>query len=441
MPDSLPFDLVVRGGTLASPAGRRLADIGIRGGRFAEIAGPGQLTAGAIEVLDSTGLFVLPGLIDSHVHFREPGLTHKEGWLTGSRAAVIGGITTVLDMPNTIPPTDSRAAVDEKLRLANLSSYCDLGLFGLLSDDNADQLGELTDHPSVVGLKVFLGPTTGDLQPPTDARLLRGLRVAAVAGVRVGFHAEDAEVLRADPDTRPVQAEVVAIGHVGRLLEESGAAGHVCHVSSTEGLAGVERWRSRGLDLTAEVTPHHCFLTAELTADLGAVAKVNPPIREGRHASALLAALASGAIDFVASDHAPHTPDEKSVPDARRAPAGISSVETSLALFLTRAVNEDRLSLERLVGAMAEAPARAWGLWPKKGSVEVGSDADLTIVDLDREGVIRGADLHGKHGLTPFEGWRTRGAAVATIVRGRVVMRDGKLLGEPGWGRAVSRLR
>lgn len=441
MSDSLPFDLVVRDGTLVAAGGRRQADIGMRGGVFAEIAGPGRLAARAIEVLDATGLFVLPGLIDSHVHFREPGLTHKEDWLTGSRAAVMGGITTVLDMPNTVPPTDSPAAVEAKLRLADRSAYCDFGLFGLLSDANADRVDVLTANGSVVGLKVFLGPTTGELPPPTDASLLRGVRLAAASGVRVAFHAEDAEVLRASPDSRPVEAEVAAIEHSGRVLEASGAAGHVCHVSSAEGLAALLRWRSRGLDLTAEVTPHHCLMSAGEVAELSALAKVNPPIREAGQGSALLAALASGDIDFIASDHAPHTPDEKSVADSRRAPAGIGGVETSLALFLTRAVNEEGLSLERLVGAMAEAPARAWGLWPRKGSVEVGSDADLTLVDLDRDGVIRGAELHGKHGLTPFEGWPTRGAAVATIVRGRVVMRDGQLLGEPGWGSGVSRLR
>jgi dihydroorotase len=438
--DSERFDLIVRGGTLVSPGGRRLADIGIRGGVFAQIAARGELTGGAAEELDATSLFALPGLIDSHVHLREPGLTHKEDWLTGSRAAVMGGITTVLDMPNTVPPTDTVAAVEEKLRLAEGRSYCDFGLFGLLSDEDADRLGELADLPSVVGLKVFLGPTTGDLEPPTDDSLLRGLRLAAASGVRVAFHAEDATVLRASPDSRPVEAEVVAIDHVGRLLEASGATGHVCHVSSGAGLAAVARWRTRGLDLTAEVTPHHCFLTADDISELGAVAKVYPPIRASGEGSALLAALASGVIECVASDHAPHAPHEKLVADASRAPAGIAGVETSVALFLT-AVNDGKLSLERLADAMSEAPARAWGLWPRKGAAAVGSDADLTIVDLERAGVIRGAELHGMHALTPFEGRPTRGAAVATIVRGRVVMGDGQLLGVAGWGRPVSRLR
>jgi dihydroorotase (multifunctional complex type) len=349
----------------------------------------------------------------------------------------MGGITTVLDMPNTIPPTDSPAAVDEKLGLATEKSYCDFGLFGLLGDASADRVDELTANWSVVGLKVFLGPTTGDLQPPSDASLLRGLRQAASSGLRVAFHAEDAEVIRSSGG-RPVEAEVVAIDHIGRLLEASGAAGHVCHVSSAEGLGAIGRWRARGIDLTTEVTPHHLYLTDADVAELGAVAKVYPPIREPRHGLALQAALTSGDIDFVASDHAPHTPDEKQAPAP---PAGTSGIETSLPLLLAHGLHAGRLTLEQLVRAMSEAPARAWGLWPRKGALQVESDADLTIVDLDREGVIRGAELHSKHGLTPLEGWPTHGAAVTTIVRGRVVMRDGELLGDPGWGEGVSRLR
>ena len=441
MSDLTPVDLIVRGGTLVSAAGRRPADIGIRDGAFVGIAEPGALSGAAAEELDASGLFVLPGLIDSHVHFREPGLTHKEDWLTGSRAAVMGGITTVLDMPNTIPTTDSPAAIEEKLRLADEKSYCDFGLFGLLGGASADRLGELTANRSVVGLKVFLGPTTGDLQPPSDASLLRGLRTAAASGVRVAFHAEDAQVLRRNPDSRPVETEVVAIDHLGRLLEESGAAGHVCHVTSAAGLAAVAHWRSRRINLTAEVTPHHLFLTAADVAALGPVAMVYPPIRSSGDGSTLLAALWAGQRDIVASDHAPHTADEKLGPDSQLAPAGITGVETALALMLTHGVHTGRLTLEQLVRATSEAPARAWGLWPRKGSVEIGSDADLTVVDLDRERVIRGADLHSKHGLTPFEGWSTRGAAVATIIRGRIVMRDSDLLEEPGWGRAVTRLR
>ena len=318
MPDSAPFDLLVRNGTVVSAEGRRQADVGIRDGVFVEIGAQDELGSSAIDELDASGLFVLPGLIDSHVHFREPGLTHEEDWLTGSRAAVMGGITTVLDMPNTIPPTDSPAAVEEKLRLADEKSFCDFGVFGLLSDDNADRLPELADHPSVVGLKVFLGPTTGDLQPPSDARLLRGLATAAESGLRVAFHAEDARIVGARRD-RPIEAEVAAIEHVGRLLLGTGAVGHVCHVSSAAGLGALVGLRSRGVDLTAEVTPHHCFLT---------------PIRGARDGADLLAGLASRDIDLVASDHAPHTPDEKRAADISDVPAGIAGVETSLELCL-----------------------------------------------------------------------------------------------------------
>lgn len=451
MPTDDRLDLIVRGGTLVTGSGRSRADIGVRDGRIAAVAPPGSL-ASAADVFDAAGLFVLPGLIDGHVHFRQPGLEEKEDWLTGSRSAVMGGITSVLEMPNTLPPTDSVDAARAKLAMADATSYCDFGLFGLLGTDNLDQLSALADSGLVVGLKVFMGPTTGGLSAPNEAGLRRGLSVASAAALRVAFHAEDeATVRRAEADlraagrhdplahleSRPVEAEVVAIERAGRLLAETGAAGHILHLSSADGLAAVERWRARGVDLTCEVSAHHLFLGRDDYARLGGPVKTNPPARGEPHASALLAALADGRIDAIASDHAPHLPAEKQTDDIWVAAAGIAGVETTLPLLLS-AVAEGRLTLERLVTAFAEAPARIWGL-AGKGRLEVGADADLTIVDHDREGVIRGAELHAKHGLTPFEGRPTGGGAVATIVRGQVVMREGELLGAPGSGRPVER--
>jgi dihydroorotase len=450
MPGGDEFDLLVRGGTLVSGAGRRPADIGVEGGRIVAIAEPGTLSAGR-EVFDASCLAVLPGLIDGHVHFRQPGMEEKEDWRTGSRAAVVGGVTTVLEMPNTMPPTSDLATARAKAELANGSACCDFGLFGLLGAENLAELPALANSGLVIGLKVFLGPTTGGLSAPDDEGLRRGLSVAAAAGLRVTFHAEDEEMVRraeralraagrrdalAHLEARPVEAEVTAIERIGRLLGESGARGHVLHLSSADGLAAVERWRARGVDLTCEVSAHHLFLDREDYARLGSQVKCNPPARGEPHASALLAALAGGRIDTVASDHAPHLPSEKLTDDVWQAAAGIAGVETTLALLLT-AVAQGRLTLERVAAAFAEAPARIWGL-TAKGRLEVGADADLTVIDPARAGVIRGAELHGKQGLTPFEGRATVGAAVATIVRGRVVMRDGDPVGRPGWGRMTA---
>lgn len=446
------IDLIVRNATLVTPSGRREADVAIANGRFVAIAARGELLLAADQELDASGLFALAGVIDGHVHFRQPGLEHKEDWLTGTRAAVMGGVTTVLDMPNTIPPTDTVDHAREKLALAAASAYCDFGIFGLVGRETAPA-EELISSGLVVGLKVFLGPTTGGLSAPSDDDLSRVLELAAKSGLRVAFHAEDEQIIRraeekmrragrsdalAHLETRPIEAEVAAVEHAGRLLHESGAGGHIVHLSSAQGLATVERWRAQGVDMTAEATAHHCFLDADAYAKSGSLVRINPPARGQPHAAALLAALAGGQIDCVASDHSPHTADEKHQLDIWSVPSGFAGVETILPLFLTHAVHAGRLSLERLAYLTSEGPARTWSLWPRKGAVQVGSDADLTLIDLERPGVIRAADLHGKNNLTPFEGWATRGVPVATIIRGRVVMRDGELLGEPGWGRSTS---
>ncbi|HEY8135002.1 MAG TPA: dihydroorotase family protein [Candidatus Limnocylindrales bacterium] len=444
----MALDLLIRNVTLVSPAGQRVVNIFISDGQFSAILDPGPLPfAPAAETIDGTGLVALPGLIDGHVHFREPGLTHEETWLSGTRAAVFGGVTTVLDMPNTVPPTDSVERAREKLALADLTAYCDFGIFGLLGQDTV-QTGDLAGSGLAVGLKAFVGPTTGNLPAPDEDELFRGLEQARVAGLRVAFHAEDratidalrAHETRTDPiahlETRPAEAEVRAIERIGALLEATRARGHICHVSSSAGLDAVRDWQQRDVDVTCEVTPHHALLGREVYADFGGVAKVNPPIRGEADASALLAALADGRINTVASDHAPHLAADKVRASIWDVPSGFAGVETLLSLMLT-AVHDGRLSLERLVHATSEAPAKTWGLWPHKGQVAVGADADLTLVDVERAGEIHAADLHGMNNISPFEGRATLGAVVATLVRGKVVVRDGQLVGEPGWGQPV----
>lgn len=459
----MDYDLVVVNGTLVSGDGRRAADLAVRDGLVAAVEPPGQLRGLGAQELDARGLLVLPGLIDAHVHFRQPGLEHEEDWQSGTRAAVFGGVTTVVDMPNTIPPTATMEAARHKLALAGTRAYCDYGIYGLLGPDSG-AVAELVASGQVVGLKAFLGPTTGGLPAPADEQLLAGLRAARGAGLRTVFHAEDAEAVRQatadlrvagrdDPlahlDARPPRAEVMAIERVGRLLAESGAMGHIAHLTSAEGLAAVERCRTLGVDLTCEVTPHHALLDRDVYARHGAMAKVNPPIRGEPHASALLAALASGSIDTLASDHAPHLLSDKQRSSMWDVAAGFAGVETLLQVMLTQA--EWRLQgVEDIVRATAERPAKVFGLWPKKGALEVGADCDLVIIrPPEGEKVARNVyrapthvvagELHGKNNHSPWDGHPSMGPPVATVVRGRVVMRDGVLLGEPGWGRPVSR--
>jgi len=433
-----PFDLLIRNGTIVTAQSTFNADIGISGESIAAIGAPG---ATAREVLDATGQYVLPGVIDGHVHFREPGLEYKEDFASGSRAAVMGGVTTVLDMPNTIPPTSTADRVRDKHRLAEAKSYCDFGLLGLVDQDSIEQLEPMAEA-GVVGFKCFLGKSTGDIGPPDDGRLLEALSIIARLGMRCAFHAENDAILQsqvrrlqregrtdalAHVEARPVIAEVEAIQRAALLASVTGAKIHILHLSSREGLAMVEHWRQRAVDITCEVTPQHCFLTSEDMRRLGSIMRINPPVREPGHGAALLQALAAGRIDAIATDHSPHLASEKIRDTIWEAVSGFAGVEVSLRLFLTHG----HLTLQELVRATSEAPARMWGLYPRKGAIQVGSDADLTLVDPLVEDTVEAARLHGKNNLTPFEGCRTRGAAVATIVRGHLIMKDGELIAAP----------
>jgi dihydroorotase len=438
-------DLLVRGGTVVTSTNTTAADLAIADGKFVAITAPGAFDGTAAHVLDASGRYVLPGIIDGHVHFRQPGAVYKEDFHTGSRAAVMGGVTTVLDMPNTNPTTSTAEYVELKRRLAEQASYCDFGLIGLLVNENVDQLLEMAEA-GVVGFKCFLGQSIGNILPPDDGVLLDGLSTIARLGMRCAFHAENNQIVqhctqrlqaagRRDPlahvESRPVLAEVESIHRVGLFALHTAAKVHILHLSSRDGLQAVEEWRSNGVDLTCETAPHYCILTSLDMQRLGTLMKINPPVREPGHREALLDGLASGRIDAIATDHSPHTRDEKLNSDVWKALSGFSGVETSLRLLLTYGLHTGRLNLQRLAQATSEAPARIWGLYPIKGTIAVGSDADLTVVDVDQENTIDAARLHGKHNVTPFDGYKTRGAPVATVVRGTIVMQDGQLVAEP----------
>jgi dihydroorotase len=434
-------DLVIHGGTLVTPGGSLAADLAIAAGRIIAVADPGTLAGtGAAELLDATGHHVLPGVIDPHVHFRDPGFPAKEDFASGSAAAVAGGVTSVLDMPNTDPPTDSVEHARAKLARARTHAVCEVGLLGLVADHTLEELEPMAADGLVVGFKAFLGPTTGDLPGPGDEGLRRAMALIRGLGMRLAVHAEDAAIveratarLRASgrtdhlvhPESRPVEAEVASIERIGALALETGCPVHVVHLTSAPGLAAIERWRDRGADLTCEVSPNHLFLGAEDMSTLGSLVKMYPPVRprsEG-HGAVLLEGLADGRVTMVASDHAPHTAAQKAG-DVWTAHAGAPGVETLVPLLLERAVGTGALTLERFVEVTSAAPARVWGLGDR-GRLEPGTAADLTIVDLGRAWTIRGDALHGRSRFTPFEGVSGRGAPVATVVRGRIAMRDG----------------
>jgi dihydroorotase len=439
------FDLVVRSGTLVTGAARFEADVGVVAGRIAEIAAQGHLSGSARDEIDASGLFVLPGVIDCHVHFREPGLEYKEDWSSGSRSAVMGGVTTVLEMPNTRPPTSTADLVNRKRELAERKSYCDFGLYGLVAEDNLEDLEPMASA-GIVGYKCFLGQSTGAIPPPDDGALLDAMRVIRDTGLRIGFHAENNAILqrsigplkaagRTDPlahvDARPVVVEVEAIQRAALFACSVGNRIHIFHLSSADGLATIEDWRRRGVDITCETTPHYCFLSSEDMRRTGSLQRMNPPVREPGHAEVLLRGLADGRVDAVATDHSPHLLDEKRKASIWDVESGFAGVETSLRLFRREAVNAGKMTLESYVLASSERPARAWGLYPRKGALLVSADADFTVIDLNRRGVIDAARMHGKNNHNPYEGRATQGEAVATVVGGQVIMREGELVGTP----------
>jgi len=444
-----PVDLVIRNGRIVTPDGVVAASLAIRDGTIAAL-GADDLMPPAADTLDAAGCHLLPGIIDSHVHFREPGYEYKEDWGTGTAAAAVGGVTTVLEMPNTHPPTADLVALELKQEAARRQAHVDYGIYGLLDEHNLDKLEALA-AAGVVGFKCFMGNTFGDLPAPSDGAMLEAFEIIARLGKRIVVHAENPSIMarrqgqleragRTDPlahlAARPAICEIEAVSRAIHFAEWTGARLHIAHKSSKDALDIVRQAKARGVDVTVETCPQYLLLDSRDMARLGNVMRVNPPIREPGHAEPLWQALRDGVVDMLATDHAPHTPAEKTDPNVWQCCCGFPGVETAVPLMLTE-VAAGRLELAHYVRLTAMNPAKAWGLFPRKGALQVGSDADIAIVDLAREGRVRAEALHSKSKITPFEGRPIRGLPVATLVRGRLVARDGALVGAPGWGRPV----
>jgi dihydroorotase len=449
----VPADLLVRGGTVVTPEDSRVAHVLVEDGRILDVVA-GDAPPARV-VIDAAGLHVLPGLIDPHVHFRTPGLEYKEDFATGSRAAAAGGITTVIDMPNVVPPTWSVETLETKLAAIRGRAHVDYALYAVLVEGNLAQIGPLA-AAGVCGFKIFLGETTGNIPAPSDGEILDGWRVVAETGLRCGVHAEDNGIVlyrraqlqaegRKDPlahvESRPAVAEAEAVSRTILFAREARSRLMIFHTSAAPSVDLVRRGKTDGVDVMAETCPQYLLLEAGdmVRRGLGAVLKANPPVRSREHQDALWRGLLDGTLEVIGTDHAPHTAQEKMAEtpmgDIWQAAAGCPGVETSVPLLLTQ-VNAGRLSLNQYVRLQAEGPARAWNLWPRKGRLGRGADADLTIVDLQAQDTIDPVRLHSKSRATPFAGMRVRGLPVYTIVRGRVVMRRGDLAAA-AWGEFV----
>jgi dihydroorotase len=428
------YDLVLKGGTVVNHDGVGVRDVGIRQGRIAAL---GTIPAGSAgEVIDCRGLHVLPGVIDSQVHFREPGLEHKEDLETGSRAAVLGGVTAVFEMPNTKPLTTSADALADKVRRARHRMFCDFAFYAGGTRENIEDIPELERLPGSAGIKVFMGSSTGDLLVDDEPSLSR---IVARISRRAAFHAEDEARLkerlglreRGNPATHPVwrdeQAALIATTRLVRLAETHRKRVHVLHISTAEEmefLAGHKEWAS------VEVTPHHLTLAAPGCYErLGTFAQMNPPVRDERHRQALWQALASGIVDVLGSDHAPHTREEKehAYPESH---SGMTGVQTLVATMIDH-VNAGRLTIERFVDLTSHGPQRLFGI-RSKGRIAAGFDGDFTIVDLGRRKTIDDSMIASRCGWTPYHGVEVKGWPVGTIIRGRRVMWEGEIFGPAG---------
>ena len=428
------FDLVIARGTIFTPGGLARTDIGVRNGTTVAIGDLAKAKTAAR--FDATGLTVLPGVIDEQVHFREPGPIHKEDLESGTRGAVLGGVTAVFEMPNTDPPTTTAERLIDKVQRAAGRAWTDFAFYVGASPENADELGELESLPGCCGIKMFMGSSTGSLLVADDANVARVLR----SGFRrVTVHSEDDMRLTeraamvaqgADPSMHPEWRDVeTAVRSTTRLLKlarEARRRVHVLHVTTAEEIALLAQHKDIA---TVEVLPQHLTLVApDCYERLGTFAQMNPPIRDARHRDALWAGLNAGIVDCIGSDHAPHTKEEKARPYPR-SPSGLTGVQTLLPLLLDH-MAKGRLTLERLVDLTSAGPARIFGA-VRKGRLAVGYDADFTVVDLKAKRTITNAWIASRAGWTAFDGMAVTGWPMATIIRGDIIVRDGELIGPP----------
>ena len=434
------YDLILRGGSCVLPWGTVPADIGVIDGRIAAIGAARDATAD--QVLDVTHLHVLPGLIDPHVHLRDPGDPAIESIATGTRAAVLGGITTVFDMPNTSPAITDAATVGWKQAYIPQHAYCDMGFYVGATKGNAAALAGLETQAGVCAVKVFAGSSTGDLLVEDDASIEAVLRHGHR---RVAFHSEDEYRLQArrglfqdgDPyashmEWRDVECARLGTERILALAERTGRPVHILHVSTAEELDLLRQHRRLG---TVELLVNHLTQWApEVYERLGGYAVMNPPLRDRRHVEAAWAAVADGTADTIGSDHAPHPRAAKERPWPAVA-AGLTGVQTLVPVMLNH-VAAGRLTLERMVDLMAAGPARVYGL-ACKGRICAGYDADFTVVDVAARRTITNDWIASPCGWTPFDGTTVTGWPVMTIVRGSVVMRNDRVDGAPE-GRLVS---
>jgi len=439
--------MVIRYGKIYTPQGFYDGDIVVDDGKIQSLT-KSSLSIQADTALDARGNLVLPGMIDMHVHFRDPGFPDREDFQSGTSAAAAGGVTTVADMPNTVPSVTSAEALREKVEIADRKALIDFALIAGAGELSADMLVSLAKG-GVVGYKTFMIARFKELAA-SDGQMLDNFETIAETGLPCMIHAENEDIVsrgiekakalgRVDPiahcEFRPPIAEVEATARTIMLAGETDVHLHICHMS-TKGAAKVLGWaKKRRRKVTGETSANYLLLNSEVMKKVGPFAKIDPPLRSPQDQEALWEALNGGVIDVIASDHAPYPKEdkEKGWQNIYDAPSGGTGVETTLPLMLD-CVNRGLITLERLVETFAVNPAKIMGLYPRKGVLAPGADADIIIVDPMRQFVIKGEELHSKQKITALEGYGGKGRPLTTIVRGKVIMEGGEVVGKPGFG-------
>ena len=454
------IDLIIKNGRIVTSFGVVEAGIGINKGKIVAVAKDVNLPR-ADKVIDVDHNFVLPGIIDAHVHFREPGSDKRETFVTGTKAAASGGVTTVFEMPVSNPAVSSAEVLEKRKRIVNRGAIVDFALYGGAGMHNIDEIQKLA-KAGVIGFKTFMhGPPKGRETEYKGTYVINDGYffdvLQTVAGTRLphSIHAENNAIINflteklkkagrkdalAHAESRPNFVEAEAVSKVIILAKIAGTHVHIAHLSTREGVQIIKQAKNSGQLVTVETCPHYLLLTAEAMKKLGPYAKINPPLRSEKDVKDLWMGVNSGTIDIIVSDHAPFMKEEKEAgwKDIWRAQSGSPTVENMLPLLLTK-VNEGKISLERLVQVTSEMVARIFGIYPKKGVIQVGSDADLVVIDLDKKMMIEKEKMFSNaRDLTIYDGWEVRGYPIMTIVRGEIVMKEGKIFAKPGYGKFIS---
>jgi len=443
----MPVDVVIKNGTLVLPSGLWEGSLIIDEGKIIGIMKSGEPKAD--RTIDAAGRYVLPGMVDMHVHLRDPGNPERENFESGTRAAAAGGVTSVMDMPNTIPATVTVKAFEEKKTIVGKKTLVDFGLVGGAGDVPEEELRGIA-KAGAVAFKSFMIARFKELAAD-DWQLRKNFEIIADEGLPCLIHAENQVIVdrgmaeakrlgRTDPlahcEFRPPIAEVEAASRALLFAEEAGMHLHICHITAAGVVDVLEEAQLRGVDATGETSTNYLLMNEETMKERGPHAKVDPPLRTEADQARLWEALNDGVIDVLASDHAPYTKEEKEKgwKNIFDAPSGGVVIETTLPLMLN-AVNDGRIGLERLVEVFSTNPAMLNGVYPQKGALNIGADADVVIVDMDKPFKIRGEDLKTIQKITPYEGIEGVGAPVMTLLRGSVIYEDGQVTGKPGQGK------